>query len=155
MREIERRGPRPRSGSTASPHNDVKTYPNNIAIVEAVDRGEIDMGLVNHYYLYELKARGSRALGAEQLLPRRRPRSLILTTTVGVLDTANDKDKAEQFVEFLLSKQAQEYFAEETFEYPLADGVPPAVRHAAARLDPVAAASTSSSSAAGSSRRAS
>ena len=30
--------------------NDAETYPNNIAIVEAVGRGEIDFGLVNHYY---------------------------------------------------------------------------------------------------------
>ena len=31
--------------------NDPPTYDNNTAIVEAVGRGEIPMGLVNHYYL--------------------------------------------------------------------------------------------------------
>ena len=34
--------------------------------------------------------------------------------------------EAERFIAFLLSREAQEYFAEETFEYPLAQDVPPA-----------------------------
>ena len=36
--------------------NDSPAYPNNIAIVEAVGRGEIDIGLVNHYYNDQAKA---------------------------------------------------------------------------------------------------
>jgi iron(III) transport system substrate-binding protein len=106
--------------------NDVKTYPNNIAIVEAVERGEIDMGLVNDYYLYELKAQDPELSAQNNYFPDSDLGSLILTTTVGVLDTANDKDKAEQFIEYLLSKRAQEFYAEKSFEYPLAHGVPPA-----------------------------
>ena len=49
-------------------------------------------------------------------------------TAAGVLDTAGDhKNDAERFMEFLLSKQAQEFYAEETLEYPLAAGVEPVV----------------------------
>ena len=33
--------------------NDAKYYPNNRSIVEAAGRGEISMGLVNHYYNYQ------------------------------------------------------------------------------------------------------
>ncbi len=106
--------------------NDVKTYPNNIAIVEAVARGEIDMGLVNDYYLYELEAQDPDLSAENNYFPDGDLGSLILTTTVGVLDTANDKGKAEQFIEYLLSKRAQKFYAEKSFEYPLANGVPPA-----------------------------
>ena len=35
--------------------NKARTYANNNAIVEAVSRGEIEMGLVNHYYNYRFK----------------------------------------------------------------------------------------------------
>jgi iron(III) transport system substrate-binding protein len=104
--------------------NDVKTYPNNIAIVEAVDRGEIDMGLVNDYYLYELQAQDPDISAVNHYFPDGDLGSLILTTTVGVLDTANDKARAEQLIEYLLSRPAQEFYAEESFEYPLASGVP-------------------------------
>ena len=61
-------------------------------------------------------------------MPGDDPGSMILTTAVGILDTAGDQsENAEKFVEFLLSPEAQEYFATETFEYPLVDGVEPAV----------------------------
>src|SRR3990170_3597344 len=39
--------------------NDPKEYEKNTPIVEAVAAGEIDLGLVNHYYLYLVKAEQS------------------------------------------------------------------------------------------------
>ena len=42
-------------------NNDVKIYPKNSAIVEAIDKGEIQIGLVNHYYIWEV----SEGLGRE------------------------------------------------------------------------------------------
>ena len=36
-------------------------------------------------------------------------------------------EAAEAFVAFLLSEDAQTYFSEETFEYPIASGVAPAI----------------------------
>ncbi len=43
----------------------------------------------------------------------------------GVLKSAPNKSAAIALIEFLLSEEAQVYFAEETFEYPLLPGVPP------------------------------
>ena len=34
--------------------NDVQTYDNNIAIQDAVDAGQVQLGLINHYYWYRL-----------------------------------------------------------------------------------------------------
>jgi iron(III) transport system substrate-binding protein len=106
--------------------NGARSYANNLAIVEAVDRGEIPMGLVNHYYLERAKAEDPGVAGVNYFFPDGDVGSLVLVTGAGVLDTAGDTADAEQLLEFLLSKQSQEFYATETFEYPLARGVPPA-----------------------------
>jgi iron(III) transport system substrate-binding protein len=108
--------------------NGVHTYENNIAIREAVERGEIDFGLVNHYYNEQAKAEDPDTPTENFFLRNQDAGAAILTTAAGVLDTAGEQsENAEKFVAFLLSPDAQEYFAEETFEFPLAGGVEPAV----------------------------
>ena len=42
----------------------------------------------------------------------------------GILAEAPHRDAATTFVEYLLSPEAQEYFANQTYEYPLVPGVP-------------------------------
>jgi iron(III) transport system substrate-binding protein len=111
---------------TALRENRARTYPNNITIREAVERGEIDFGLVNHYYNEQAKAENPDLPTENHFLAGDDPGAAILTTAVGVLDTAGNRaGDAERFVEFLLSRAAQEYFAGETHEYPLASGVEP------------------------------
>jgi iron(III) transport system substrate-binding protein len=106
--------------------NDARTYANNNAIVEAAGRGEVDMGLVNHYYNH-------RFLAEDPGLPTRNHRfaagdigGLVIPSSASVLASSSRTEEAERFIAFLLSREAQEYFAEETYEYPLARGVPPA-----------------------------
>lgn len=112
---------------TAMRENGVRTYENNIAIREAVARGEIDFGLVNHYYNEQAKAEDPDTPTENHFLDGDDPGAAILTTAVGVLDTAGGQsENAERFAAFLLTREAQEYFASETFEYPLAAGVEPA-----------------------------
>ena len=41
----------------------------------------------------------------------------------GILETSKNRDNAEKFVDFMLSQVAQQYFAGQTFEYPLVEGV--------------------------------
>jgi iron(III) transport system substrate-binding protein len=43
-----------------------------------------------------------------------------------VIAGSEDAEAAREFVDFLLSREAQTYFAERTKEYPLAAGVRPA-----------------------------
>lgn len=103
---------------------DAPTYPNNNAIVDAVARGEVAMGLVNHYY-------NARFLTEDPTLPSRNHAfegddlgSLLIPSTVSIMASTTRSDAATRFVRFLLSEQAQRYFAAETFEYPLTAGVP-------------------------------
>lgn len=106
--------------------NEPKTYNNNFLIVDAVNAGEIPFGLVNHYYLYERAAEAGgldRLTARNHLFPGDDPGSLVNVAGVGILAGKESADAAA-FVEYLLGRPAQEYFAEETKEYPLIEGVP-------------------------------
>jgi iron(III) transport system substrate-binding protein len=108
--------------------NGAKVYENNTAIVEAVARGEVDVGFVNHYYLYRFLAEQGEGFSARNhFLAPNDPGNLINVAGVGILETSSNKEVAERFVDYLLSAPAQRYFAEETFEYPLIEGVRPSV----------------------------
>jgi iron(III) transport system substrate-binding protein len=106
--------------------NGARSYPNNRAIAEAVGRGEIDFGLVNHYYNEQLKAQ----LGDDQRAENHSFAdddigSLVLVTSASILTGANDRAAAEELIAYLLSEDAQRFFTESSFEYPLAAGVEP------------------------------
>lgn len=103
--------------------NDVQVYDGNTAIVEAVSRGEIDLGLVNHYYLYRYLAEDPDFPVANAFLPGGDVGSLVNVAGVGILTTTDQPSAAEEFVAFLLSDTAQEYFRDETVEYPLVAGI--------------------------------
>jgi iron(III) transport system substrate-binding protein len=103
--------------------NDVQPYPNNSAIVEATAAGEISVGLVNHYYLYRFLAEQGETFPARNYYFRTpHAGSMINVAGVGVLTTAKNPAAAAEFVKFLLSQEAQQFFANETFEYPLVAG---------------------------------
>lgn len=104
--------------------NDARTYANNVAIVDAVARGEIEMGLVNHYYNVRAKEAEPDLASENHFFSGGDLGSLVLASAIGVLDTAGDRRAdAERLVAFLLSEETQRYFAEETDEYPLVAGV--------------------------------
>lgn len=104
--------------------NDVQIYPKNTPIVDAAGKGEVDVGLVNHYYLHRFVAEHGDGFGARNLfLNDGGPGSLIMVAGAGILETSPNPDEAERFVRFLLSKVAQQYFAASVYEYPLVEGV--------------------------------
>ncbi|MFZ6004250.1 MAG: iron ABC transporter substrate-binding protein [Actinomycetota bacterium] len=105
--------------------NDSPTYPNNLAIVQAVGRGEVPMGLVNHYYLHRELAEDPDLPAANHFFPSGDLGSLLIVTAAAVIDGSDMSDEAAQFIEYMLSADAQRFFADETFEYPLAAGVKP------------------------------
>jgi iron(III) transport system substrate-binding protein len=107
--------------------NGAKTYANNVAIVQAVGRGEVPMGLVNHYYNERAKVEDPNVKSVNRSFEAGDLGNLILVTGTGVLAASDQQAKAQEFVTYLLGRQAQEYFAQETLEYPLAAGVQPAV----------------------------
>jgi iron(III) transport system substrate-binding protein len=105
--------------------NEPKTYENNIQTEEAIARGEVDVGFVNHYYAYELRAEQPGFPVRNHFLRSGDPGSLVNSAGAGVLTTSDARPDAERFVRFLLSKQGQTYVADKLFEYPVAAGVSP------------------------------
>jgi iron(III) transport system substrate-binding protein len=100
--------------------NDVKVFANNDAIVAAVASGEIQAGLVNHYYMHRYQAeQGGGAPIANHYFPAGGAGALINVAGAGILATGRHQEAARQFLAFLLSDEAQRYFASETDEYPL------------------------------------
>ncbi len=103
--------------------NRPRAYARNTAIVNAVAAGEVDAGLVNHYYLHTMQREHGGRLRAENHIPP--GGTLINVAGVGLLRSSRHRDVALEFVTFLLSEPAQRYFSDETFEYPLATGISP------------------------------
>lgn len=107
--------------------NGMTAYSDNIRVLEAVDRGEVQLGLINHYYWFEKVAEE----GADQVNARIAfigggdPGALVNVAGAGILATTDQDQGAQDFVDFLLSRPAQQYFADTTEEYPLVDGVSP------------------------------
>src|SRR4030095_6785164 len=103
--------------------NKAKTYPSNVPILEAVDRGEIALGLINHYYWYErVHEVGTDAVTARlHFLGGSDPGALVTASGVGIVAGTDRAEDAQRFVDYLLSPEAQTYFAEKTYEYPLID----------------------------------
>jgi iron(III) transport system substrate-binding protein len=95
------------------------SFEGNSPIVAAVDAGEIGSGLVNHYYLLRLLDEGAGAGAENWFIPAGDVGTLVMPAGAGVLSGSERPEAAAQFVEFLLSDSAQEYFVTETNEFSL------------------------------------
>jgi iron(III) transport system substrate-binding protein len=107
--------------------NDPKFYEKNTPTVEAVASGEIELGLVNHYYLYLVKEELPEAPIENKYLPGDDPGALVSVAGAGVLADGDNESDARSFVEFLLSDASQRFYVDEAeeAEIPLVDGIDP------------------------------
>lgn len=97
-------------------------FESNIAALNAVQKGELPIALINHYYWARHPKRDS--MEARAVFPKGDdPGGLVNATAVAITRTGSDDPNAQKLVDFLLSKRGQEDFVEETWEYPLVDGV--------------------------------
>lgn len=108
--------------------NQPRTYEKNLPIVEAAASGEIDVGLVNHYYLALVKDEQPDAPVANHFFEPGDPGALVSVAGVGVLASTDQPEEARALVDFLLSDDGQRFYTEEAeeTEYPLVAGIPSA-----------------------------
>lgn len=106
--------------------NNPVAYEKNGAVRDAVNAGEVALGLVNHYYLYEkIAAEGAENVVAQnQYLPGDIG-GLVNVAGIGALENSDNPEGSQCFASYLVSDVAQKYFVEKSFEYPLVDGVAP------------------------------
>lgn len=105
--------------------NEPSVYEGNNPALDAVIAGEVDVAFINHYYLMQRLEEDPDAAAANYFLTDGDPGALVNVAGAGILNTSENDEAARELVEFLLSDQAQEYFASETKEYPLIEGVEP------------------------------
>lgn len=110
--------------------NEPVAYASNGAVRDAVNAGQISLGLVNHYYLWQLIATEGEenVVARNQYLEAGDPGGLVNVAGVAILRSSDNKPAAYAFVDYMLGEDAQRYFAESTYEYPLVDGVQPSVK---------------------------
>ncbi len=105
--------------------NGSPTYSDNTATLQAVAAGEVDFGLVNHYYNYRALAEDPSLPTVNHFFAAGDIGNLNIVTGVAVLESSDDAELANDFVEYMLADEAQTFFSQETFEYPLVEGVAP------------------------------
>jgi iron(III) transport system substrate-binding protein len=103
--------------------NDPMVYDSNAVALEAVAAGEVDVAFINHYYLHQRLAEEPDTAAANHFLTDGDPGALVNVAGAGILGTAANPDAAAEFLDYLLSEEAQTFFATETYEYPLIEGV--------------------------------
>ena len=107
--------------------NGAVVFEGNGDIVRAVAAGEISTGLVNNYYIYEISAEEGEELPADNhFFGAGDLGSLVNVSGLGILNTSANAEGALALANYLLGEEAQTYFAENTYEYPMLAGVPTA-----------------------------
>ena len=104
-----------------------KIYSNNIATMKAVNAGEVDGGIIYHYYWFRDQAKTKEDSANTELHYFRNedPGAFLSLSGGGVLKSSKKQDQAQQFVKFVTGKAGQEVLENGTsFEYTVASGVP-------------------------------
>ncbi|MDZ7658212.1 iron ABC transporter substrate-binding protein [Fodinibius sp.] len=124
-----------------------KSYSSNTPMLQALAGGEIDIALTNHYYILRMKhgstgtqstdtdsdtamdSDSDTSMGSGEIDPNATVEmyhfaegdvgNLAMVTGAAQLATSDNAEKAQQFLSFLLSKQAQKFAAESVHEYPV------------------------------------
>ena len=115
-------------------------YPSSEDLLAAIDRGAVDLGIVNQYYWYREAQQVGRSAMHSAIAPFS-PMDAGYVESVsgaGVLRASHNRAAAERFVAFLVSDQGQTIIAHSSsFEYPLVPGIsPPAGEPAKSSLSP-------------------
>jgi iron(III) transport system substrate-binding protein len=120
-------------------------YQSNTAVMKAADEGEIDAGVMYHYYWYRDRAEnGLQSDDAELHYFRNQdPGAFVSVSGAGVLASSDQAEEAQQLVAYLTGAQAQERLAESSaLEYAVgagvasADALPPLEELQAPAVDP-------------------
>ncbi|MFG1929580.1 iron ABC transporter substrate-binding protein [Mycobacterium sp. NPDC048908] len=104
-----------------------KVYNDNIATMKAVNAGEVDGGIIYHYYWFRDQAKTKEMSGNTALhyFRNQDPGAFVSLSGGGVLKSSKKAEQAQQFIKFITGKAGQEVLEKGTsFEYPVASGVP-------------------------------
>jgi iron(III) transport system substrate-binding protein len=101
--------------------------PDNETLTSDVSKGTTDLALINHYYYYRLQAEvGKSSVNAKiAYFTPRDPGYVEDISGAAILKSSKHKAAAQEFLEFLTSREGQSVLAHsESFEYPIRKGAP-------------------------------
>lgn len=99
--------------------NEPVRFSNNRAVLDGIESGQAQLGLVNHYYTFQrfeefgrdgVNVRNHYVAGGD-------PLGLVNVTGAGVLTSSDLPEAAQAVVEFLVSGDVQQYLSDENAEY--------------------------------------
>ena len=102
-------------------------YSDNIATLRAVNDGQVEGGVIYHYYWFRDQAETKEISGNTALhyFHNQDPGAFVSISGGGILESSKKKDDAQKFLTFITGKAGQEVLEKGTsFEYPVASGVP-------------------------------
>ena len=99
-------------------------YPKNSPQVAAADAGELDIGMINHYYTLRVLAENGDSPVKNVYLDGGCG-AMVMPAGAGVLSSSQNKPAAMAFIEYLHSSSAQEHFTNTVFEFPLVPSITP------------------------------
>ncbi|MFW7381575.1 MAG: extracellular solute-binding protein [Oligoflexus sp.] len=101
-----------------------KVFSNDTAVIQAVESGQCDVGLVNSYYYAQLLAENPK-LQAKLFWPSKgNGGTHVNISGAGVTKYAKNKEAAVALLEWLVSAEAQKILAETNYEFPVVEGTP-------------------------------
>ncbi|MHB1923980.1 MAG: iron ABC transporter substrate-binding protein [Acidimicrobiales bacterium] len=99
-------------------------YPSNEGLTNAVNTGQIAIGIINHYYWYRQRAEVGARHSAVAYFAAGDPGYVVDVSGAAVLRSSRHPAAAQKFLAFLVSPAGQEIIARsQSYEYPLAGGV--------------------------------
>jgi len=101
-------------------------YPDNETLTSEVNSGQVEIGLINHYYWYRLRAEVSAGAthSALHYFAAGDPGYVLDVSGAGILASSKHQAAAQKFLAFLVSAAGQRIIAQtDSFEYPLRPGV--------------------------------
>lgn len=106
--------------------NDPQKFEKNSQIVEAIDANVISLGLVNHYYIYEVSDSLGREINVKNgFFAAGDVGNLLNVSAFGVLQSSTNTKSSLQLLEYLLSEPTQQKFVKDTSEYSLIPSINP------------------------------
>lgn len=105
--------------------DNTKVYQGNSAVMKAVNAGEVQSGVIYHYYWYKDQAEsGANSKNVKQLyFGNQDPGAFLSISGAGVIKSSKHQAEAQQLVKYLNSAAGQTVLADsKALEYPIGNG---------------------------------